>query len=205
MNLGQAIELLKQGQLITREGWNGKDMYLTISKFIPNDNTSNIPMNIALCNGDKLFVGWAPSQSDLFANDFKIYTKLVDNNKTNNLDFSTALQYVEQGFRVARKGWNGKNQYIFKISCDKFTPEIVKYLEEMTDEFMRPFVHDSMGFMNGTELQVGWIATNTDILSNDWCVISNKKPKPIPESKFDTVENFRDNLIYKEKSEYLEE
>jgi len=28
MNFGQAIELLKEGKLVTRKGWNGKDMFL---------------------------------------------------------------------------------------------------------------------------------------------------------------------------------
>lgn len=28
MNFGQAIEALKQGKKVTRQGWNGKRMYL---------------------------------------------------------------------------------------------------------------------------------------------------------------------------------
>jgi hypothetical protein len=30
LNFGQALEALKQGKLITRKGWNGKDMFLFI-------------------------------------------------------------------------------------------------------------------------------------------------------------------------------
>lgn len=40
MNFGKAIELLKQGKLVTRKGWNGKGMFL-FSR--PEDN---LPMEI---------------------------------------------------------------------------------------------------------------------------------------------------------------
>jgi hypothetical protein len=35
MNFGQAIEALKQGKLVCREGWNGKGMYLTLVQKYP--------------------------------------------------------------------------------------------------------------------------------------------------------------------------
>lgn len=203
MNLGQAIELLKQGQLITREGWNKKGMYLTISKFVPNnDIESDVPMNITLCNNNKLFVGWNPSQSDLFADDYKIYTKLINNNKSDNLDFNTALEYVNEGFRVARKGWNGKKQYIFKISSTNFAINTIKSLEKLSGESMIPYVYDSMGFVDGNTIQVGWIATNTDMLSDDWYIIFNKESKSI--SDLDNSKNTISNK-QKEYHEYLEE
>jgi len=40
MNFGEAIELLKQGKLVTRDGWNGKDMFLFIR---PEDK---LPMEV---------------------------------------------------------------------------------------------------------------------------------------------------------------
>lgn len=32
-------------------------------------------------------------------------------------NFSEAIKYLKRGFKVARKGWNGKNQYIELASC----------------------------------------------------------------------------------------
>ena len=35
MNFGQAIEALKQGKLVAREGWNGKDLF--VCKQVPSE------------------------------------------------------------------------------------------------------------------------------------------------------------------------
>lgn len=32
MNFGQAVEALKSGQRVAREGWNGKNMFLTLNR-----------------------------------------------------------------------------------------------------------------------------------------------------------------------------
>ena len=167
MNLGQAVTLLKQGQKITRKGWNGKNMYLAIAKFAPESEIAEIfsPV-IALFTPNAIYPGWTPSQSDLFADDFDVY--INDNiniyNKSSNLDFNIALQFVKQGFKLSRKGWNGKNQYIFKIDCSNF----IKLNEEHNK--LRNNIWDAIGFMSTTGLQIGWIATSTDMLTDDWYV-----------------------------------
>ena len=40
MNFGQAVEALKQGKLVTREGWNGKGMF--VCKQVPSEISMNI-------------------------------------------------------------------------------------------------------------------------------------------------------------------
>lgn len=166
MNLGQAVTLLKQGQPITRKGWNGKNMYLAIVKFVPSNIKETLSPAISLVTPSAIHPGWTPSQSDLFADDFIIYNNDNIYNKS-NLDFNIALQFVKQGFKLSRKGWNGKNQYIFKIDRSNF----IKLSEEHNK--LRNNIWDVIGIMSTTGLQVGWIATSTDMLSNDWYIVDD--------------------------------
>lgn len=86
MNFGQAIEALKEGKSIHREGWNGKNMFLYL---ITGTNLQNalkygygeyefeptfvdtICMKTAQ---NTLVVGWLPSQVDILAEDWQIKT-----------------------------------------------------------------------------------------------------------------------------------
>lgn len=92
MNFGQALESLKLGSKLARQGWNGKGMFIylvqgtevsvpnlrneawkhvgvnkaTYDKVIVN---SHIDMKTA---DGSITVGWAPSQSDMMAEDWVI-------------------------------------------------------------------------------------------------------------------------------------
>lgn len=85
MDFGQAIDALKEGQRVAREGWNGKGMFLFLvngSTFTVNrppllgiyeegtviDYRSHIDMKTA----DGSVVPWVCSQSDALAEDWTI-------------------------------------------------------------------------------------------------------------------------------------
>lgn len=85
MNFGHALEALKAGGKVARQGWNGKDMFLFLvpgSHFevnrppllgiypagTPIDYRSHIDMKTA--QGD--IVPWVASQSDLLADDWYV-------------------------------------------------------------------------------------------------------------------------------------
>lgn len=100
LNFGQAIELVKQGKLVQREGWNGKGMFifmrpadnLSVKMIVENikslpqalkDYFANVTVgameNIAvgfsayLCMkaaDDSIVNGWLASQTDMLANDW---------------------------------------------------------------------------------------------------------------------------------------
>lgn len=78
--------------------------------------------------------------------------------------FSDAIRYVKRGFKVARKGWNGKKQYIqlaTGISYKSATGEIVNC------------EHDAIGnkaiaFVGTSGVQMGWLASQADMLAEDW-------------------------------------
>lgn len=66
MNFGQAIEVLKRGGHVARTGWNGKNMVLSLVK--PCIARREY---IELLDAQGCLVPWAPSQTDLFAEDWE--------------------------------------------------------------------------------------------------------------------------------------
>lgn len=85
MNFGQAIELLKDGKRVTREGWNGKGMFLFLvpgSTFrvnrppllgiYPPDTEINYRSHIDMKTAQGDVVPWVCSQSDMLAEDWQV-------------------------------------------------------------------------------------------------------------------------------------
>lgn len=83
------------------------------------------------------------------------------------MDFSDALKELKKGKKICRTGWNGKKQYI--ILADH-----VSYRKP--DNTIQNANHETMGnqvivFVGTIGEQVGWLASQADLLSNDWEVI----------------------------------
>ena len=78
--------------------------------------------------------------------------------------FSEAIKYLKRGMKVAREGWNGKKQYIqiaTGISYKASSGEIVNC------------EHDAIGnmaiaFAGTSGVQMGWLASQADMLAEDW-------------------------------------
>ena len=68
MNFGQAIEALKNGDRVSRAGWNGKNMWLQLVKAQDEFHLPYIEMKTA----DKLLVPWLASQTDVLATDWDV-------------------------------------------------------------------------------------------------------------------------------------
>lgn len=68
MDFSEALQHLKQGGRVTRDGWNGKGMYLKIQT--PDANSANTLPYIWIRTADGNRVPWIASQTDLLANDW---------------------------------------------------------------------------------------------------------------------------------------
>lgn len=93
-----------------------------------------------------------------------------------NLNFGTALEAAKQGKRIARAGWNGKGMWVAygegnkSLEADKFwnphtkqfaidnggTAEVLPYLLFKTAD---------------DKILMGWLASQTDMLANDWTIL----------------------------------
>lgn len=65
MNFGEAIEALKDGDRVQREGWNGKNMYLYLDRMPGFD-----PYIVMYTAQGTHQPGWLASQADMLAEDW---------------------------------------------------------------------------------------------------------------------------------------
>lgn len=86
LNFGQALEAVKRGQLIAREGWNGKNQYVFLAHatefeadaFLEEFEDVSIiiaDMLVLRTQNKTLQPGWLASQSDMLAEDWYIYAE----------------------------------------------------------------------------------------------------------------------------------
>jgi Protein of unknown function (DUF2829) len=83
------------------------------------------------------------------------------------MDFSQALLNLKDGEKVSRKGWNGKNMFLFLVIGSTFSvnrPPLLGIYEEGTE--INYLSHIDMVTANGSV--VPWLASQTDLLANDW-------------------------------------
>lgn len=72
MNFGEALTELRDGGKVTREGWNGKGMWIHLQ--VPDEHSKMRRPYIYMRPVDGDLVPWVASQSDLLALDWKIFS-----------------------------------------------------------------------------------------------------------------------------------
>lgn len=77
-------------------------------------------------------------------------------------DFGKALEWVKSGKRVARAGWNGKGMWLELQRPDAGSKMTLPYL----------FLNYPADAINTPGARVPWLASQTDMLANDWSVVA---------------------------------
>lgn len=86
-------------------------------------------------------------------------------------DFGAAIRAVKKGHRIARKGWNGKNQCV----------ELATHVSYIAADGSPVNVdHDAAGnaalaFVGTSGVQLGWLASQADMLAEDWYILEEAK------------------------------
>lgn len=70
ITFGEAIEALKLGKQVTRNGWNGKDMYLELQ--LPDTNSKMTLPYIYMKTVQNDLVPWLANQTDILSEDWII-------------------------------------------------------------------------------------------------------------------------------------
>lgn len=73
-----------------------------------------------------------------------------------NMDFGSAIKALKLGNTVAREGWNGKGMWLGLQVPDANSKMSLPYI------YMRTVTGDL----------VPWLASQTDMLSDDWTIVS---------------------------------
>lgn len=84
-------------------------------------------------------------------------------------DFGTAINFLKDGLKVARKGWNGKGMFLFLAeSTDIQTKADLSECEHMRGELVLPSIVMKTA---DDHFCVGWLASQTDMLAEDWVIV----------------------------------
>ncbi len=70
---GTALELLKKGKSVSREGWNGKGQFLTLQLVDEHSKMRRPYIYITLVDGGR--VPWVASQGDLLGEDWYVVSE----------------------------------------------------------------------------------------------------------------------------------
>lgn len=95
---------------------------------------------------------------DIYIEDF------VFADEADDFDFGCAINVLKDGGKVARRGWNGKKQYIELASN-------ISYMSPNKD--IVNVEHAAIGncaiaFVGTSGVQLGWLASQADMLAEDW-------------------------------------
>lgn len=77
--------------------------------------------------------------------------------------FGHAVELLKKGFKVARKGWNGKGMYISYVAAEEWASS---ELERPWSENLKPIPW--IGMKTVDDCFVPWLASQSDILAEDW-------------------------------------
>jgi hypothetical protein len=119
-------------------------------------------------------------QKFYFKTERKIMENTTENTESKNLmNFGQAIEALNRGEKVSRKGWNGKGMYLWKKPVFEITPEICsdpKLKQAVIDNGGRllglpticMYTHDSTG---RKAVLTGWLASQSDIFAEDWVLV----------------------------------
>ena len=86
---------------------------------------------------------------------------------TNDMSFGLAIEAAKKGHKIARRGWNGKSQYI----------ELARSISYVNPDFqVINCNHECIGnkafaFVGTSGVQMGWLASQADMLADDWYIV----------------------------------
>lgn len=104
------------------------------------------------------------------------------------MDFGDAIKALKRGCSVAREGWNGKGMYIVLMPELNLPP--YNYMGPYSTQGLERKVNDRTAKWIGKDTplesqpylamftaqkkwQPGWLASQADILAEDWCIVTS--------------------------------
>lgn len=93
------------------------------------------------------------------------------------MDIGQAIYNLRQGHKVARKGWNGKDMWIAYSPGHEGLPSTsfwsaanAAYAHDQPNQKAKVLPCITMKTATG-EILMGWLASQTDLLADDWEVV----------------------------------
>ncbi len=83
------------------------------------------------------------------------------------MNFSDALNILKDDGKICRSGWNGEGMFLFLVKSSKFKATR-KPLSDIFGENDQLEYCSHIGMKTADNKLVPWIASQTDLLSEDW-------------------------------------
>ncbi len=110
------------------------------------------------------YISWSPL--DVFEKAYRT---------VENMDFGGAILALKMGYKVARKGWNGKGMWLILVpGTPNITPAPGTPYHKHGIESCEILPHIDMWTTNSEgrrAMLCGWLASQTDMLSTDWVIV----------------------------------
>jgi hypothetical protein len=87
-----------------------------------------------------------------------------------------ALDACKAGLKIARKSWNGKDQFVYFQPCSIMERDkarnlpLHRWMTEKSIDTIKICGHFDIKTTNGT-IQCGWLATQSDMQADDWEIV----------------------------------
>lgn len=86
---------------------------------------------------------------------------------TDGMSFGLAIEAAKMGKKIAREGWNGKNQYVELASCISYKNSAGEIVNVDHDAIG----NKALAFVGTSGVQMGWLASQADMLADDWKIV----------------------------------
>lgn len=163
MEFKKALKLMKQGMKMKLPSWGGYWFYDNEKETIIMHTKEGEELDIR--ETDRVEY----TTLNICSNDWVI----ADKNNCPQLGgvatfgFDEAIKYLKRGLKVKRKGWNGKEQYIELATNVSFkTPN-----DEVINVDHIDMGNKAIAFHGTSGVQLGWLASQSDMLSEDWTFV----------------------------------
>lgn len=87
--------------------------------------------------------------------------------ETTGLSFGLAIEAAKMGKKIARAGWNGKNQYVELAYCISYKNNAA----EVVNVNHCNIGNKAFAFVGTSGVQMGWLASQADMLADDWQIV----------------------------------
>lgn len=106
------------------------------------------------------YTSWSPK--DVFEEAYR---------EVNGMSFGLAIEALKKGHKVSRTGWNGKGMFLFLVQGSTFKvnrPPLLGIYPEGTEIQY----HAHIDMKTADNQVVPWLASQTDMLADDWQIIN---------------------------------
>ena len=117
--------------------------------------------------GHENYVSWSPAE---------VFEEAYES--TGSMSFGHAIKALKTGHRVSRIGWNGKNMFLYYVGRGNYPVErnSGSAVKGHFPENMVPY-RAYIAMLTAQNDVVPWVASQSDILADDWYIVQQVHEK----------------------------